>query len=100
MIKPNVSVSTREAYAGIRPYEAPFDYRVNDFETAVFARFPILADIKQRLLDAGAYYATMSGSGSTILGLFEFDAECCSSSNFRRFNEEFASMIIFNDTLG
>ncbi|MBR2395009.1 MAG: 4-(cytidine 5'-diphospho)-2-C-methyl-D-erythritol kinase, partial [Bacteroidaceae bacterium] len=42
----------------------------NDFETTVFAKYPLLADIKQKLYSKGAVYASMSGSGSTIYGLF------------------------------
>lgn len=100
MIKPHVAVSTRDAYAGIVPYEGAFDERVNDFEKTVFAKYPELADIKKHLLDAGAYYAAMSGSGSTLFGLFELDAEGRTLAQLRRLHEEFASMIIFDDTLG
>ncbi len=42
----------------------------NDFESAVFAQHPVLATIKQRLLDERAVYAAMSGSGSTMFGLY------------------------------
>ena len=42
----------------------------NDFEPSVFAQYPILSDIKQNLYDLGAEYASMSGSGSAIFGLF------------------------------
>ncbi len=75
------------------------DKLVNDFETTVFAKYPILADIKKRLLSAGASYAAMSGSGSTIFALFEEDAHGCTATNLRMLDQEFASMIIFNDTL-
>jgi 4-diphosphocytidyl-2-C-methyl-D-erythritol kinase len=44
---------------------------VNDFEPVVFAAHPLLGDLKQRLYDAGALFALMSGSGSTMFGLFE-----------------------------
>lgn len=43
----------------------------NDFEISVFRAFPQLAQLKQQLYDAGALYASMSGSGSTIFGLFD-----------------------------
>ena len=42
----------------------------NDFEPSVFSQHPILFDIKQNLYDAGAIYASMSGSGSAVFGLF------------------------------
>ena len=118
MIKPECGVSTKEAYGGIVPkgtceHFAPFinplepflllEYLpllTNDFEETVCKVHPELADIKKRLQDAGALYAAMSGSGSTIFGLFECDAESTTHANLRLLNEEFASMIIFNDTLG
>ena len=112
MIKPKCGVSTKEAYGGIVPKGCSDLFRViqdrtelflvasNDFEDTVFSAHPELAEIKQRLLDAGAVYAAMSGSGSTIFGLFECDAEGTAHTNLRLLDEEFASMIIFNDTLG
>jgi 4-diphosphocytidyl-2-C-methyl-D-erythritol kinase len=112
MIKPACGVSTKEAYSGIKPKGCSnlcqvtqdrlklFAVAENDFEKTVFAVHPELAAIKKRLLDAGALYAAMSGSGSTIFGLFECDAEGATHADLRLLNEEFASMIIFNDTLG
>ncbi len=123
MIKPEVGVSTRDAYAGIIPsgsHREDFLFTrstsglssathsitpttltplINDFETTVFAKHPQLADIKKRLLDAGAVYAAMSGSGSTIFGLFENNTERGTNAYLRGLEQEFASMIIFHDTL-
>lgn len=84
LIKPDENVSTREAYAGVTPYvpERSLVERLaepiekwqgsvkNDFERSVFASHPVIGEIKQMLLDAGATYASMSGSGSTVFGLF------------------------------
>lgn len=112
MIKPECGVSTKEAYGGIVPkgsgvqefrslgVQELFAVAENDFEGTVFKIHPELADIKKRLLDAGALYAAMSGSGSTIFGLFKSNAESTTHANLRLLNEELASMIIFNDTLG
>ena len=44
---------------------------VNDFEPHIFAAHPVIAELKQKMLDAGAVYAAMSGSGSAVFGLFE-----------------------------
>lgn len=99
MLKPSVSVSTKEAYGGIHLHDEPLDLRVNDFEETVFARYPILGRAKHALQDAGAEYAAMSGSGSVIYGVFEQNTERGSLPLDRLIDKEFASMVIFDDTL-
>ena len=85
VIKPDISVSTREAYANIRPQrpEIPLkeaialpivewkDCLKNDFEKSVFVCHPEIAAIKDQLYDQGAVYAQMSGSGSAVFGIFK-----------------------------
>jgi 4-diphosphocytidyl-2-C-methyl-D-erythritol kinase len=85
LIKPDEGVSTREAYAGVKPavpelslterLKAPISEWQqsikNDFERSVFAAHPVIGEFKQLLLDRGALYAAMSGSGSTVFGIFE-----------------------------
>ena len=116
MIKPNCSVSTKEAYAGIirhpeaegqikqalaegKPLTDMCPLLINDFEQTVFPIHPEIAEIKQRLLSAGALYAAMSGSGSTVFGLFQNNPEGRTDAQLRLLHEEFASMVIFDDTL-
>ena len=128
MIKPHCGVSTREAYSGIirhpevegqikialsegLSFDSMCPLLINDFEQTVFPIHPEIAEIKQRLLDAGAVYAAMSGSGSTVFGLFptpsstilhnstQHNAEGSSDAQLRLLHEEFASMVIFDDTL-
>ncbi len=116
MIKPNCGVSTRTAYSGIvrhpeaegqikqamiegRTFKDMLPLLVNDFEQTVFPSYPEIADIKQRLLGAGAVYAAMSGSGSTVFGLFENDSESRTKTQLRLLHEEFATMVILDDTL-
>ena len=84
LVKPAIAVSTREAYAGVeprrpetsllelvrRPIEEWKDCVVNDFERSVFRAHPEIAAIKDKLYDMGAVYASMSGSGSTVYGIF------------------------------
>jgi 4-diphosphocytidyl-2-C-methyl-D-erythritol kinase len=117
MLKPHCGVSTKEAYAGIKRHPEVAgeiskalhegksfmqmrEILINDFEQTVFAVHPEIAQIKQRLLDAGAVYAAMSGSGSTVFGLFEDNAEGSADAQLRLLDEETAQMIILNDTLG
>ncbi len=85
MVKPDVGVSTAQAYGGVcpklpstplheliqRPIEEWQGQVVNDFESHIFDLHPILGEIKDELLDRGALYASMSGSGSTIYGIFD-----------------------------
>lgn len=85
LVKPDVAVSTREAYARVtpRPSEVPIPQILqqpveqwgamlhNDFEPSAFAAHPELAAIKRQLTAAGALYASMSGSGSSLFGIFE-----------------------------
>lgn len=85
VVKPDVEVSTAEAYHAIKPKRPAKCCRdivrqpietwkaelVNDFEEPVFKQHPILADIKHKLYDLGASYASMSGSGSAIYGIFK-----------------------------
>ncbi len=85
LVKPDVFVSTKEAYANVHPHIPQFDLTsslkqpietwrhtvVNDFEESVFPNHPELPAIKQTLYDMGALYASMSGSGSTLYGIFD-----------------------------
>ena len=100
MLKPDEGVSTKEAYSGIKPNPNPFDRKTNDFEKTVFPLHPVIADIKKRLLDAGAYYASMSGSGSTVYGFFKNDPEGRTDAQLRVLKQEFASMVLLDDTFG
>ncbi len=84
LVYPNLAISTAEAYAGVcprmpevplfdqlqMPIEAWRENIHNDFEDSLFPTNPILPQIKQQLYDAGAVYASMSGSGSTVYGIF------------------------------
>lgn len=96
LIKPDEGVSTREAYSGVKPAypERPLSELIelpveewqglikNDFEPHIFEAHPLLATIKDDLLGAGALYASMSGSGSTIYALFS--DECAAKSEALR----------------
>ncbi len=85
LVKPDIHVSTADAYAGVKPQtpnqsiadilKRPVgewkDFLFNDFEKSVFAKFPAIEAIKKELYRHGAVYASMSGSGSSVFGIFK-----------------------------
>lgn len=85
LIKPDVSVPTAEAYSKVTPKKSDYDLTglltspietwhntlKNDFEPSVFNTHPVLAKIKAQIYDSGAIYASMSGSGSSLFGIFD-----------------------------
>lgn len=85
VIKPDVFVSTKEAFAKIKPSRPSVsimdivakpvsEWRgnlFNDFEDSVFPQYPEIREIKETLYNQGAIYASMSGSGSSVYGIFE-----------------------------
>ncbi|MFA6946943.1 MAG: 4-(cytidine 5'-diphospho)-2-C-methyl-D-erythritol kinase [Pedobacter sp.] len=84
LVMPEVQVSTAEAYRGVKvsqvsepltdliklPLSEWKSQIKNDFEPSVFSKFPIISEIRTALYDAGALYASMSGSGSSVYGIF------------------------------
>mgnify|MGYP003081485014 FL=1 len=89
IIKPNVAVSTKEAYANIIPHKPKIccrdiikqsietwrDLLVNDFEESVFKLHPEVENIKNKLYEQGAIYAAMSGSGSCLFAIFKAEPQ-------------------------
>ena len=85
IVKPDIAVSTRDAYRMIMPKQPSKSCRtilqqpigtwknelINDFEPPVFSRHPELRNIKEHLYSLGADYAQMSGSGSALFGIFK-----------------------------
>jgi 4-diphosphocytidyl-2-C-methyl-D-erythritol kinase len=84
LIMPPAHVSTAEAYRGVKPAPveqslkeliklpvAEWKHRIkNDFEESVFKNHPIVRGVKAALYEAGAIYASMSGSGASVFGIF------------------------------
>ncbi len=84
ILKPDFSVSTADAYKNIIPSKPEFhlqnlaelpvsewkNFVVNDFEKSVFPRFPEIKNLKNKLYELGAEFASMSGSGSAVFGIF------------------------------
>jgi 4-diphosphocytidyl-2-C-methyl-D-erythritol kinase len=100
LVYPAVHSNTREAYTGIKPAEPAENVKelieryslkewrgrlVNDFEETVFKKHPVIGEIKEKLYTAGALYASMSGSGSAVFGIFEKKPQVVLPSSFQFF---------------
>ncbi len=90
IIKPDIHVSTRDAFSGITPVDTDIsieelilnhpieqwkDLLINAFEKTVFSKYPVLASMKDRLYEFGATYVSMTGSGSAIFGIFNAETD-------------------------
>lgn len=93
--KPEESVSTKEAYAGVKPdfpqvrlidaLQRPIEeWRgvvKNDFEPHIFETHPTIAKLKDKMYESGAVYASMSGSGSAVFGIFDAEPKIDITNN-------------------
>lgn len=84
LANPGIAINTREAFAEITPSRTEISVKeiiskpvetwkndlTNDFEKTIFPQYPEIAKIKTDMYRAGALYASMSGSGSTVFGIF------------------------------
>lgn len=89
LVKPDIFVSTKDAFSHITPMHPNQSLKEiirmpvetwratmkNDFEESVFQKYPEIAAIKDKLYDMGAIYASMSGSGSSVFGIFQEQVE-------------------------
>ena len=89
LVKPDIFVSTKDAYAKVKvehpekrlpellaqPISTWKETVKNDFEPSVFSKYPEIAAIKDLMYDLGAIYASMSGSGSSVFGIFDAPVE-------------------------
>lgn len=90
VVNPGINISTREAYSGIVSYSnkgklkdllenytlEEWKSRVkNDFETSIFRNHPDIEAIKEKLYEMGARFASMSGSGASVYGIFPADVD-------------------------
>ncbi|RFS15134.1 4-(cytidine 5'-diphospho)-2-C-methyl-D-erythritol kinase [Emticicia sp. C21] len=89
LINPAIHISTAEAYGGVKPKKAEVSLKEalklplnkwdglvkNDFEENLLWKYPTIADIKKILYKQGALYASMTGSGSTLYGIFEAEKD-------------------------
>jgi 4-diphosphocytidyl-2-C-methyl-D-erythritol kinase len=84
LINPGIHIGTKEAYQGVTPSPPTKNLKeiladrnrwkgelINDFEASIFPNHPEIAEVKTKLYAAGAFYSSMSGSGSSVFGLFD-----------------------------
>jgi 4-diphosphocytidyl-2-C-methyl-D-erythritol kinase len=85
LVNPNIHISTSEAYSGVKPMKSDINLKEilqnpvnqwvdivkNDFENHLLSKYPAISTIKEQLYTHGAAYASMTGSGSTVFGIFE-----------------------------
>lgn len=85
LYNPNIHISTKEAYSGVVPKKTEESIEeilalpisewknllVNDFETSILPKYPKVKEAKQKMYEKGAIYASMTGSGSTVYGIFK-----------------------------
>ncbi len=85
VVNPNIHISTAEAYAGVQPRKWEIGLKrailqpieewkgiiKNDFEDSLLPKYPVIQQVKNQLYSLGAVYASMTGSGSTVYGIFE-----------------------------
>ena len=85
VVTPPIHVNTGEAYGMLTPEHNEHDLKLglmkpptewhqsitNDFEVPIFAKYPLVSGIKEKMLAKGAIYSSLSGSGSSVYGIFE-----------------------------
>ncbi len=93
LVNPDIHISTAEAYSGVSPKKPEIALKTalsqpisewkkivkNDFEENLLLKYPTIAAVKATLYQAGAVYASMTGSGSTVYGIFEQESDLKSS---------------------
>jgi 4-diphosphocytidyl-2-C-methyl-D-erythritol kinase len=84
LLNPGIHISTRDAYQNCQPENPSTEIKnlvnqpvsewkntiINDFEKSVFIKYPQIANVKKAMYESGAVYSSMSGSGSTVYGIY------------------------------
>ncbi len=97
IIYPNIIINTTLAYKNANPKMPDISLKEsikfpvnkwkekikNDFEKSIFKQYPVIKNIKEKLYKKGAAYASLSGSGSSVYGIFEKDINL--ESEFKEF---------------
>lgn len=85
LVKPDIHIPTKDAFANIKPAQPHVSLKeliklpieewkgriLNDFEASVFPKYPLISEIKDSLYQQGAIYVSMTGSGSSVFGIFK-----------------------------
>ena len=85
LLNPGIHVGTKEAYDGVQPrissktieevisnsYDTWKTELINQFEESIFPKYRLIKELKESLIELGAVYASMSGSGSSVFGIFD-----------------------------
>ncbi len=93
ILNPGIHVSTAAAYSGVKPQQPALHIEEiterplnewqgilkNDFEDSVLIKYPEIGKAKDALISSGALYASMTGSGSSVFGIFEKETKISAS---------------------
>ena len=107
VVHPGIPISSKWAYNQIKPSKIadsvkdiiktdPVKWQgklCNDFEPAVFRKYPVIERVKDRLLATGAFYASMTGSGSAVFGLYDHEPD---TGEMRKF---YPNMFVWSGTM-
>ena len=105
LLNPGIHVGTKEAYDGVQPRKKPLNIEhvlsrpietwqtelINQFEESIFPKFSLIKELKNSLIELGALYASMSGSGSSIFGIF--------NEKPTEINQELMTFLVFQGEL-
>jgi 4-diphosphocytidyl-2-C-methyl-D-erythritol kinase len=109
VVYPHCHSNTRDAYQGLQPgppagelrgiienepVNAWRDLLVNDFEKDIFKKLPAIKVLKEQLYGNGAVYASLSGSGSAVYGLFSHQPDIAFPASYSTFLQKPASLIL------
>ncbi|MEJ5262070.1 MAG: 4-(cytidine 5'-diphospho)-2-C-methyl-D-erythritol kinase [Ignavibacterium sp.] len=99
IVNPGIHISTKSAFSKITPkmpehslkdfiknnevkFEELVKYATNDFEAIVFKEFPVVKEIKDRMIQFGSSFSQMTGTGSTVFGFFDEEEQAYQAELF------------------
>lgn len=100
LVYPAIHSNTKDAFTGLQPKKPSYNLKetienlpvhewrnilTNDFETTIFTKYPQIQDLKEKFYSAGALYASMSGSGSAVYGIFESKPVITFNSSYQHY---------------